>query len=279
MSATLGSYLISDRSPRCVVVTGASSGLGAGLARSYARPGRVLGLVGRDPSRLAAVAAVCGGLGATVHAARLDVGDAVAMADWLERLDAVAPVELAVANAAVSGGTGPDGTTESLAAATTLVRTNLLGAMHTIGPLLPRMLARGGGHLAVVASVAAYRGLADSPAYCAAKAGVRLYGESLRTALKPRGIAVSVILPGFFTSPMSQRHLGARPLCITLEEAVARVRYGLDRRHRRIVFPRRLGLLLQAADLLPAWLGDSILRRARFCIVPAQDATSRTSPE
>ncbi len=97
---------------------------------------------------------------------------------------------------------------------------------------------------------------------------MRAYGGSLRAALAPRGIALSVILPGFFASPMSQRFLGRKLFPLTLDTAVAHTRAGLDRQARRIVFPRRLGLLLRAADLLPAALGDRILRMVPFRIAP-----------
>jgi NADP-dependent 3-hydroxy acid dehydrogenase YdfG len=261
--------------PRCVVITGASGGLGAGLARAYAGPDMVLGLTGRDPVRLAAVAEWCRARGSRVEAAALDVGDAAAMAKFLSDLWSICPVDLVIANAGVSAGTRPDGTLEGLEAATWVVRTNLLGALNTVEPLLPRMLARGRGHVAMVASVAGYRGLPDSPAYCAAKAGVRLYGESLRAALTPRGLAVSVIVPGFFASAMSDRYLGAQPFRISLDTAVLRVRRGLDAQRSRIVFPRRLGLLLQLADLLPAVIGDRILRLARFRIAAERPREAR----
>lgn len=254
--------------PRCIVITGASSGLGGGLARSYAAPGRVLGLIGRDAGRLAAIGEACRGDGATVHLAALDVGDAQAVAVWLRDFITAAPVDLLIANAGISSGTRPDGRPEGAATALAVVRTNLLGVMHTVEPLLPAMLARGRGQIAVVASVAAYRGLPDSPAYCASKAGVRAYGESLRAALEPRGIRVSVIVPGFFASPMSDRFIGDKLFLMTGEHAVARVRGGLDRQARRIVFPRRLAWLLRVADLLPVRLGDRIIRSRAFHIVP-----------
>lgn len=254
--------------PRCVVVTGASSGLGAGLARSYATPGRLLGLVGRNAARLEAVAEACREAGATAVTGVLDVADGTAVQAWLGGFDAVHAVDLVVANAGISAGTRPNGELEGIAAADALIRTNLLGVVHTVEALLPGMLARKAGHVAVVASVAGYRGLPDSPAYCAGKAGVRIYGESLRAALAPRGIAVSVILPGFFVSPMSRRFLGSKPFLLDLDTAVTRTRAGLDRRAPRIVFPRRLGLLMQAADLIPAALGDYILRAMPFRIRP-----------
>jgi NADP-dependent 3-hydroxy acid dehydrogenase YdfG len=249
-----------------VVITGASSGLGAGLAVSYAAPGRMLGLIGRNVERLQAVAATCRAKGAEVVAGVVDVADCAAVQAWLAPFDAAYGVDLAIANAGISAGTWPNGEFEGIVTAAAMVRTNLLGVVHTVEALLPGMLARGAGHVAVVSSVAGYRGLPDCPAYCASKAGVRAYGESLRAALAPRGIAVSVIVPGFFASPMSQRFLGPKPFLLDLDQAVAHTRAGLDRRASRLVFPRCMGLFLQAADLVPAVLGDRILRAAPFRI-------------
>jgi len=254
--------------PRTVVVTGASAGLGAALARIYAAPGVTLGLIARDRERLARIAADCRASGAVVHEAAIDVRDARALATWLAAFDDTAAVDLVIANAGVATGPCSDAEPEGDEAASRQIETNLLGVIHTVEPLLPRMIARGRGHVAMLGSIAAYRGLPDHPAYCASKAGVRLYGESLRPLVAPGGVAVSVILPGFFESAMSAAFQGPRPLMISAERAAAIVRRGLDRRRRRIVFPRRLGLVLQALDLLPAFLGDWLIRRSRFRIGP-----------
>lgn len=251
---------------RSVAITGASSGLGAGLAASYAAPGTVLWLAGRDMARLHAVAERCGAAGAQVHADQVDVTDAEGVAAWLRRADDAVPVGLVLACAGVSAGTHPDGAPEGVALAAMQVRTNLLGAMHTIEPMLPRLLARGAGHVAVVSSVAGLRGLPYSPAYSASKAGVRAYGEGLRALLSPRGIAVSVVVPGFFDTPMTDRFKGPKPGLMSLTRMVAAVRRGLDRRQARIVVPRTLAAELVLADLIPAWAGDRILRGVRFHI-------------
>ena len=268
-----------DSAPTCIVITGASSGLGAGLARAYAAPGRRLGLIGRDVSRLDAVAAACRAGGATVEIASLDLGDAVATGAWLRQFDAASPINLLIANAAVSSGTRPDGQPEGIDAACEVVRTNLLGVIHCVEPLLPRMLNRGRGQIAVVGSVAAYRGLPDSPSYCASKAGVMAYGELLRGALDSRGVRVSVIVPGFFESPMSSRYAGRKLFLMTEPEAVARVVHGLDAGARRIVFPRRLAVLLIIAGLLPAWCGDKITRAFSFRIAPSDAERMATAGE
>ena len=253
--------------PRSIVITGASSGLGAGLARSYAAPGVTLALIARDGGRLAAVAEACRAAGADVRTALLDVAEAEPLGGWLLALDDTAPVDLLVACAGTSAGP-VGGQPEGVALASRQVRTNLLGAVHTVEPLLPRMMARGAGQVAVVASVAGLRGLPYSPGYSASKAGVRAYGEGLRAYLAPHGVGVSVVVPGFFDTPMTDRFMGAKPMLLTLPQAVAVVRRGLDRRRARVVFPRLLGLGLQAADLLPARLGDAILRSVRFHIRP-----------
>ncbi len=257
---------------RGIVVTGASSGLGLALATGYARPGARLGLIGRDPTRLERAAERCRALGAEVVTGQLDVGEGPPLGRWLLAFDDGGPVDLVIAAAGISAGPQPAMATEPVGLAARQIRTNLLGCIHTIEPLLPRLLARGAGQVAVVSSVAGYRGLPYSPGYSASKAGVRAYGEALRALLRPRGIRVSVVVPGFFDSPMTDRFHGDKPFLMSLERASAIVRRGLDRGQPRIVFPQALARGLQAADLLPAWLGDRILRGVRFHIVPPEPA-------
>ena len=197
----------------------------------------------------------------------MDVAVATPLGEWLCGFDDRAPIDLLVSNAGISGGPGPDGSLEGLALATSQVSVNLLGTMNSLEPILPRMVARRSGRVAVVASVAGLRGLPYSPAYSASKAGVRAYGEGLRALLAPKGVGVSVIVPGFFDSRMTDRFMGAKPCLLPTEAAVRIVRTGLDRGKSRIVFPRLLALGLQATDLMPAWIGDAILRAQRFHIV------------
>jgi len=253
---------------RAIVITGASSGLGAALARLYAAPGVTLGLVARNVDRLEAVAAECRTGGAAVQSAALDVRDAPLLSRWLEAFDRDAPVDLVIANAGIESGPPADQLVEGLALASDQVRVNLLGTMNTVEPLLPALIARGAAHIGLVASVSSYRGLPYSPGYCASKAGIRLYGEALRAALLPSGVKVSVICPGFFASPMTDRFIGPHPFEYRLDQAASIVKRGLDRGQRRIVFPRLLMLGLVCADLMPAVLGDAIVRRFHFHIVP-----------
>ena len=251
---------------RVIVITGASSGLGAALARAYATPGAMLGLLGRDRTRLDATARACEASGARVRAATLDVADAPAMADWLCAFDDDSPVELLIANAGTSAGPAPGSPSEGVETASRQVAVNLLGTIHTVEPLLPALCARRRGRVAVVASIAAYRGLPYSPGYCASKAGLRAYGEALRPRLEPRGVGLTVVCPGFFDSPMTDRFDGGTPFLISSEGAARLVKRGIDRGRRRVAFPWPLVRGLQFCDIAPAAIGDMILRHFRFHI-------------
>lgn len=255
-----------------IVVTGASRGLGAALALRFAAPGVRLLLIARSEAALAEVARDCAARGATARIAALDVADAAAMAAALAAFEAEGPVELAIANAGTSAGTEPDGTPESVAAATRQVAVNLLGAMHLVGPLLPGMIVRRRGTVGLIASVAAFRGLPDCAGYCASKAGLLAWGEALRAAHLKRGVRVSVICPGFFDSAMGERFLGPRPLAISLEAAAERAHRALLAGRARAVFPAPLGWLMRLLALLPPALGDRAVRLMRFRVQPEASA-------
>jgi short-subunit dehydrogenase len=249
-----------------VIITGASSGLGASLAKAYAAPHVALGLHGRDQQRLEATARACQARGATVNTAIIDVTDAAGMASWLREFDGRHPVDLLIANAGTSAGPDPDSPSEGAETATRQVGVNLLGAINTVEPLLPALCARGRGRVAAVASIAAYRGLPYSPGYCASKAGLRAYAEALRPRLEHHRVGVTVVCPGFFDSPMTDRFDGPTPFLLSSDGATRIVKRGIDRGRRRVAFPWPLVLGLQFCDIAPAFIGDAILRRYRFQI-------------
>ncbi len=253
---------------RHVVISGASRGLGATLALRWAGPGVTLGLIGRDPAALRATAAACEATGATVTIAVLDVRDAATLAPQLLAWDDALPIDLLVANAGVTGGTTPQGGLEGPDSVGRVLAINLQGAINLVEPLLPRLLARRGGHVVLVSSVAAFRGLPDSPAYCASKAGLWAYGESLRAYLGPRGVRLTNVAPGFFESAMSARFSGAHPLKLTVEAAAGRIVAAVAAGRGRCIFPRRLGYVLRLLELLPAPLADRATRLFRFTIAP-----------
>jgi short-subunit dehydrogenase len=244
--------------PGSILITGASSGIGAALARALARPGRTLFLGGRDEARLEAVAADCRARGATVAARAGDVCDRRAMAAWLAEADARAPLDLVVANAGTSAGSGGRG--ESEEQARRIMAINVEGAMNTVLPVLPAMAARGRGQIALVASLAGFRGFPGAPAYCASKAMLRVWGEGLRGELAPKGIAVSVVCPGFVKTPMSDGNPYPMPLLMEADKAAAIIVRGLARNRGRIAFPWPLTWLVTAIAALPVAMTDRLMQ-------------------
>jgi len=232
-----------------IVITGASSGIGDALARCYAEPGVALALIGRDQPRLQAVAEACRAKNAIVHIGQIDVTDRTALAAWLTRFDDAHPVDLVVANAGIS----IDKDNSSLDDFSRIHKTmdvNVGGVLNTIEPLLPRLMQRGQGQIAVVSSLAGFFGLPYSASYNASKAAVRVWGESIRYVLKKHGIGVSVICPGFVVSPMTATAPFPTPFLMSAERAAAIIRRGLARNHARIAFP----IGIQAA----VWLGQTL---------------------
>ena len=245
--------------PRSVLITGASSGIGRALALLYARPGVHLFLSGRDAVRLAETHAACAARGAEVMAETVDVADRVAMNAWIERADQIAPLDLAVANAGVSAGTGGSGENEDQTRV--LFAVNIDGVVNTVWPAIRAMRPRRRGQIAIVSSLAGYRGLPGAPAYGASKAAVKAWGEGLRGWLASEGITVSVICPGFVTTRMTAKNRFPMPFLMDADRAARIVADGLARNRARISFPWPLALVTWLfAALPPAWT-DPLLSR------------------
>jgi short-subunit dehydrogenase len=266
--ATVSGTYARVRDPRSILITGASSGIGAALARAYAAPRTRLALCGRNAARLAAVANFCRERGAEVIEARLDITEAAAVAAWVVDVDRASPLELVIANAGVQGGLWRDGAGETLDELHRVMEVNFGGVSNTVYPVLPAMRRRRRGQVALISSLAALRGLPYSPGYCASKAAVRIYGEALRSWLAPEGIGVSVVLPGFVETRLSDTVSGPKPLILPPERAAGIIRRGLAKGRRQIAFPYPLYLGVQLMRALPAGLVDPILRRVAVDIGP-----------
>jgi short-subunit dehydrogenase len=253
------------KNPGCILITGASSGIGAALARAYARPGVTLALTGRDAERLAATAAAARAAGAAVVMRRLDLREESAIAAWVAEIEAEHPIDLAIANAGITGGHHADGE-ERLDEVRRLIDTNFLAACYTLHAALPAMRRRRRGQIAVVSSLAGMRGLPSMPGYCASKAALIAYAEALRAWLRDDNIEVSIVLPGNVDTPMLARESGPKPMPLTADRAAAIIRRGLEHGRARIAFPLSLYLLLHAAALLPARAVDMVLNRMRITV-------------
>lgn len=245
-----------------IVISGASRGIGEALAREYAGADVSLALVGRDAGRLEEVAAACRALGAETEVAVADVRDRAAMAGLMGRLDEHAPIDLLIANAGVQKPTRDD--PGDVAAAYDEIETNLLGALNTAVPIVERMAARGRGQIALMASLAAYAPLPESPGYSASKAGLLVYGLSLRARLLPAGVRVSVVCPGYIDAGMGRRYRGWKPFLLPVDETAARIRRGLAQDRAVVAFPFPLTWAARASQFLPEWVQRATMRSFRF---------------
>ncbi len=253
------------RDPKSILVTGASSGIGEALAIDYAAPGVFLALTGRDAARTEAVAAACRAKGADVLAETVAAEDDAAMPAFVARAHARRPLDLAIANAGISAGSGGKG--ETAAQARRIFDVNVRGVVNTVAPAIelllgkPRAGAEPRGQIAIVASLAGYRGFPGAPAYCASKAAIKVWGEGLRGELYAHGVEVSVVCPGYVRTRMTEGNTFPMPLIMDADRATRIIRRGLERNKARIAFPWRLAFLVNLiASLPPAWT-DPLFRK------------------
>jgi short-subunit dehydrogenase len=250
--------------PRTVLITGATGGIGSALALTYANPDRTLILHGRDQARLSALSESCKHRGARVLAVTFDLRDSPATIEELGRISRSDCPDLVFANAGITRMIRRDEEGESFDTALDILAVNLEGALATIAGVLPAMRQRASGQLALMSSLAAYYGLPRTPAYSASKAALKVYGEALRPWLAPYGIAVSVVLPGFVDTPMTDSLSGRKPSSMAPERAALLIQRGLARNRARIAFPPALAWGMPWLSVLPAPMSEWIMRSMGF---------------
>jgi NAD(P)-dependent dehydrogenase (short-subunit alcohol dehydrogenase family) len=248
------------RSAPLVFITGASSGIGAALARHYAEQGATLGLAARRQQALTDLLADLPGH----HAAyALDVSDAPALAaaaaDFMARHGAP---DIVIANAGVSVGTLSE-CPEDLAAFRKVMDTNVYGMAATFAPFIGPMAAAGGDRRLVgIASVAGIRGLPGAEAYSASKAAAIAYLESLRLEMAPKGIKVVTIAPGYIETPMTAINPYPMPFLLPAAEAARRFARAVAKGTSYTVIPWQMGVVAKVLRLLPNWLYDRLFTQA-----------------
>ncbi len=249
----------STPTPANILITGASSGIGEALAREYARPGRFLALCGRDKGRLKDIAEACRSLGAEVEAETVDVADRDATRRWIGKIDAGHSLDLVIANAGISSGSGGRGENETQAR--DIFSVNMAGVLNTVWPAITPMRERGRGQIAIISSIAAFRGLPGAPAYSASKAAVKTYGEGLRGWLEPDGVRVSVVCPGFVRTRMTEGNIYPMPFIMDADKAAGIIRKGLERDKARIGFPWPMYWMTWFLGAVPPAVTDWIFKR------------------
>lgn len=244
------------QTPKTILITGASSGLGEALAYRYASSETNLALVGRNVVRLEKVAKECIARGAVVHTAIIDVRDADKLREFIIHIDELHPIDLVIANAGISAGTFVG--ENNLVASQGVFDVNLGGALNTIHPIIPRMVARKAGQIAIISSLAGILPWPGAAAYSASKAAVRYYGEALRGYLKRSGVSVSVVCPGWIHTPLVAVNRFPMPFIMSSDRAARIITRGLLRRKTRIAFPLVLYFLLRLFEAMPVFLVNSL---------------------
>ncbi|MTI42992.1 short-subunit dehydrogenase [Roseibium hamelinense] len=242
--------------PRTIVLTGASGGIGEALALQMARPGRRFLLIARDGDKLKRLSEKLAEAGSEAAYETVDIRDGDALAKVLSAFDETTPVDLVIANAGVTAGLGPDRSREDEHEVERQIDINYRAAVHTVSGLAEAMRKRGRGQVVLVSSLAGLRALPDMPTYSATKAAIIAYGNALRGWLKPFGVSVTVLCPGFVTTPMSARHKGSKPFEISADKA-AKLMYRAIMKQKAVYafpFPLAAGIYLQ--NLLPPKLAD-----------------------
>jgi len=282
-----------DWSDKVVLITGASSGIGRGLAVELGRRGATLGLMARGAVAQKALGAAVGGRRSTDQPVRVapspalletvkeieqktdstavdrvlllpaDVRDARAVRAAADRLrEKFGKIDVLIANAGVGATT--EATELDPEAVAQLINVNVIGAVNSVAAVLPEMAARKSGQLVAISSLSAYRGLRKSAAYCASKASLSSFFESLRIDLIGSGVNVTIIHPGFIKTPLTAGRKADMPFLMELDYAVNKIIATIEKKKKSYAFPWRLATIVRAGMIMPNFMYDWISRRNSF---------------
>ena len=246
-----------------VWLSGASSGIGQALARAFVERGCRIALFARRQTELEALRQELCEASASEDSVLVQVGD-VGQRDEVhaavrEAEETFGAIDVLLLNAGIGDPLSPNAFDAALVER--IHRVNFLGAVYGIEAALPDMLRRAAGTIAAVSSIGAVRGMPTAAPYCASKAALTTFLESLRLDLHGSGVRVTTISPGFVRTPLTDRNRFPMPFLMEPEAAANRILSGLVKRRREIHFPRRLTVPLKLFRCLPGALSDALLRR------------------
>jgi short-subunit dehydrogenase len=254
---------MSDWSKKVVFITGASSGIGRALAAELGRKGASLGLLARRAESLLEIAKEVEEAGGHALALPADVRDAEAVRVAADELrEKFGRVDVLVANAGV--GVTTDAKNLQAKEVADVLGINVLGAVNSVTAVLPEMVEQGSGQLVAISSLAAYRGLPKSAAYCASKAALSTFFESLRVDLRESGVEVTIIHPGFIKTPLTAGRHAQMPYLMELDDAIKKIIRAIETRKKSYAFPWQLATISRVGMLLPPDWYDRLMAKRSY---------------
>jgi len=248
---------------KVVMITGASSGLGRGMALEIAARGAHLALLARREDLLNEIVDKARAKNVKAVFATADVRDAKAVTEAADHFrKELGPIDILVANAGI--GTADHALSLTPEHAANVIGINVLGAVNSVAAVLPDMVKRKHGRLVAISSLAAYRGLAKSAAYCASKAALSAYFESLRIDLRRTGVGVTIIHPGFIKTAHTAGREAKMPYLMELDEGVKKIVSAIEKEKKIYAFPWQLATIVRASMLMPVAMYDWIAERNSF---------------
>jgi len=248
---------------KVVMITGASSGIGRGVALELASRGANIGLLARREDLLTELVNEIRACKVKAVSATGDVRDAQAVRAAADRFrNELGPIDVLIANAGI--GTADHAVQLTPEHAAEVIGINVLGAVNSVAAVIPEMVARGQGRLVAISSLAAYRGLPRSAAYCASKAALSAYFESVRIDLRNTGVGVTIIHPGFIKTAITAGREARMPYLMELDNAVNKIVSAIEKEKKTYAFPWQLATFVRAGLLMPTAIYDWIAERNSF---------------
>ncbi len=249
---------------KVVLLTGASSGIGAGIAVAISNEGAIVGLLARREDLLSDIAKKCQEKGGTARIFACDVVDHQSVQNAADALHGeFGRIDILIANAGI-GGNNQETRDYLPEAVKKVIDINLLGSANAIHAVLPKMIEQGSGQIVAVSSLAGFRGLPKSAAYCASKAGMTAFFESVRLDVLDKGVAVTIIQPGFIETPLTSGRANKLPFLMKLEDSIPYFLRAIEKKKKFAAFPWQLATVVRLSRFLPASIYDKIAGGARY---------------
>jgi short-subunit dehydrogenase len=249
---------------KVVMITGASSGIGKGVALQVAARGARIGLLARREELLKELVSQIEARNSKAVAAAADVRDAHAVRAAADHFrQELGPIDVLIANAGITSADHAAKLKPEHAA--DVIGVNLLGAVNSVAAVVPEMVERGHGRLVAISSLAAYRGLPKSAPYCASKAALSSYFESVRIDLRNTGVGVTIIHPGFIKTDLTAARVAEKmPYLMELDDAVKKIVSAIEQGKKSYAFPWQLATVMRAGMLMPTSMWDWFAQRNSF---------------